>query len=195
MASIINLDNTTPAAPPGYTNVMWRGDSSVPRNVSAYVPAASSSIPTALKYATSWVSQTSVTVTHNLGTTAVIVQVYDSNDNQVAAQNVAITSANVVTLTFGAGFSGSVVVVGFVTGIPTQEFSVSWTAQTSVSVTHNLNSTNVIVQVYDASGNLAAPQNVAITNANVVTLTFGASFSGSVTVIGIASPVQQIAAT
>ena len=178
MASIINLDNTTPAAPPGYTNVMWQGDSSVPRNVSAYVPAASSSIPTALKYATSWVSQTSVTVTHNLGTTAVIVQVYDSNDNQVAAQNVAITSANVVTLTFGAGFSGSVVVVGFVTGIPTQEFSVSWTAQTSVSVTHNLNSTNVIVQVYDASGNLAAPQNVAITNVNVVTLTFGASFSG-----------------
>ena len=38
MASIINLDNTTPAPPTGLTNVEWQGDSSTPRNVSAYVP-------------------------------------------------------------------------------------------------------------------------------------------------------------
>jgi hypothetical protein len=38
MASIINLDNTTPAPPAGLTNVEWQGDSSTPRNVSAYVP-------------------------------------------------------------------------------------------------------------------------------------------------------------
>jgi hypothetical protein len=38
MASIINLANTTPAPPSGLTNVEWQGDSSTPRNVSAYVP-------------------------------------------------------------------------------------------------------------------------------------------------------------
>jgi hypothetical protein len=38
MATIINLDNTTPAPPTGLTNVGWQGDSSNPRNVSAYVP-------------------------------------------------------------------------------------------------------------------------------------------------------------
>lgn len=38
MAGIINLDNTTPAPPTGLTNVEWQGDSSTPRNVSAYLP-------------------------------------------------------------------------------------------------------------------------------------------------------------
>ena len=38
MASIINLDNTTPSPPSGLTNVEWQGDSSTPRNVSAYLP-------------------------------------------------------------------------------------------------------------------------------------------------------------
>ena len=38
MAGIINLNNTTPAPPSGNTNVEWQGDSSTPRNVSAYLP-------------------------------------------------------------------------------------------------------------------------------------------------------------
>ena len=63
-------------------------------------------------YSTSWTSQTSVMVTHNLNTTAVIVMVYDGSGNQVIPQNVAVTSSTVVTLTFGAAFTGSVVVIG-----------------------------------------------------------------------------------
>jgi hypothetical protein len=51
-------------------------------------------------------------------------------------------------------------------------------------VSHNLGTTAVIVQVYDASGNQEIPQNIAITDANTVTLTFGASFTGSVSVMG-----------
>lgn len=64
------------------------------------------------KYTTSWTSQTSVTVTHNLGTTAVIVQVYDGSGVLVAPESITATSTNVVTLTFGAAFTGSVVVLG-----------------------------------------------------------------------------------
>lgn len=62
-------------------------------------------------YSTSWTSQTSVTVTHNLGTSNVLVQVRDSSNNLVQPQSVTITSANVVTLAFGANFSGSVLVL------------------------------------------------------------------------------------
>ena len=36
--AIINFDDTTPAPPAGKTNVKWQGDSSSPRNVSAYMP-------------------------------------------------------------------------------------------------------------------------------------------------------------
>jgi len=38
MAGIINLNDTTPAPPSGLANVEWQGDSSTPRNVSAYLP-------------------------------------------------------------------------------------------------------------------------------------------------------------
>lgn len=65
-----------------------------------------------------------------------------------------------------------------------QRFTQSWTAQTSVTVTHNIGSTSVLVQVFDGSGNIVTPQNIAITSGNVVTLTFGAAFTGSVLVIG-----------
>jgi hypothetical protein len=64
------------------------------------------------KYTTSWSAQTSVTVTHNLGTTAVIVQVATAGGVLVQPESITITSGNVVTLTFGAAFTGSVVVIG-----------------------------------------------------------------------------------
>ena len=38
MASIINLNDGTPSPPTGVVNVKWQGDSSTPRNVSAYMP-------------------------------------------------------------------------------------------------------------------------------------------------------------
>jgi hypothetical protein len=49
---------------------------------------------------------------HNLGTTDVIVQVYDGSSVLVIPESVTVTSSNVVTLSFGAAFTGSVVVAG-----------------------------------------------------------------------------------
>ena len=51
-------------------------------------------------------------MTHNLGTTSVIVQVFDASGVQVQPESVTVTSSNVVTLAFGAAFTGSVVVIG-----------------------------------------------------------------------------------
>lgn len=103
----INFSNTTPAAPGGNVNVSWQNDGS--GNLSAYIPNGAGGT---VKYTTSWTSQTSVTVTHNLGTTAVIVQVFDASGVLQQPESVTITSSNVVTLTFGASFTGSVVVIG-----------------------------------------------------------------------------------
>ena len=36
--ALINLNDTTPAAPSGYQNAKWQGDGSSPRDVSAYIP-------------------------------------------------------------------------------------------------------------------------------------------------------------
>lgn len=75
------------------------------RDVSAYVPIAPS------KYSTTFTSVTSVTVTHNLNTLAVIVAVYDSSGNQLDC-GVQATGVNTVVLTFDNAQSGSVVVIG-----------------------------------------------------------------------------------
>jgi hypothetical protein len=150
------------------------------------IAAPGGSVTSASIYTTSWSAQMSVTVTHNLGTRQVLVQVFDASGNVVIPQSATITSGNVVTLTFGAAFTGSVVALGFVsTPSSAQEYSTSWTAQTSVTVTHNLNSSDPLVQVFDGSGNLVEPQSLVVTSANVVTLGFGAAFTGSVTVVAI----------
>lgn len=159
----------------------------------AFVEAALGTGALALaKYTTSWSAQTSVTVTHNLNSRAVMVQVFDASGNVVTPQNIAITSANVITLTFGVSFTGSVVVIAAATVTPS--YSTSWTAQTSVTVTHNLGSLDPLVMVYDAAGNQVAAQNVAVTSPNVVTLTFGVSFTGSVVAMAL-SVVRQATAS
>ncbi len=138
--------------------------------------------PTAQSYTTSWVAQTSVTVTHNLGTENVFVQVTDASGNIVIPEDIDITSGTALTLAFGAAFTGSVLVVALQQGV--RQFNASWSAQTTVVISHGLGTTAVIVQVYDGSGNQVIPQTVEITNANTVTLTFGASFTGSAVVMG-----------
>jgi hypothetical protein len=64
------------------------------------------------------------------------------------------------------------------------KFSAPIVAQTSIALNHNLGTTAVIVQVRDAAGKRAEPETETVTSANVVTLTFGAAFTGTATVIG-----------
>ena len=104
----INLNDTTPAAPSGRLNVHWQGDSSVPRNVSANIP-----IPvTKFTGAVTFVADTPLAVTHGLGTAAILAAVYDSGGVLVGGGNIVATSTTVVTVTFGIGFTGTIVVMG-----------------------------------------------------------------------------------
>lgn len=64
------------------------------------------------KYTQSFSSATSVTVSHDLNTTAVTVQVFSSSGVQVIPDVVTITDANTVTLAFTDAFTGTVVVIG-----------------------------------------------------------------------------------
>lgn len=49
MATIINLSNTTPAAPSGTQNVLWQGDANNPRNASAALPPPTTSLMGGIK--------------------------------------------------------------------------------------------------------------------------------------------------
>lgn len=66
------------------------------------------------KYSTTFSSATTVTVTHSLGTSNVLVQVFDNSSPPVyiIPAGIEITNSNTVTITFAASQSGSVVVIG-----------------------------------------------------------------------------------
>lgn len=63
------------------------------------------------------------------------------------------------------------------------KFTQSWTAQTTVTVTHGLNTTDVGWWVYDSTGLATTPATVTVTSSSVLTLTFGSPFTGRVVVM------------
>lgn len=63
-------------------------------------------------------------------------------------------------------------------------FVQSFTAATTVTASHMLDTTAVMVSVYNATGLLITPATVTVTDANTVTLTFGSPTTGTVVIIG-----------
>lgn len=61
-------------------------------------------------------------------------------------------------------------------------YSVSITAQTTVTVTHNLNTTDIIVACYNASNVQITPSSVTINNSNTCTVVFSGSTTGKIVV-------------
>lgn len=66
---------------------------------------------------TAFTAQTSVTVTHNLGTLNVVPTCYDGSDREIEPHTVTVTSINAVTVTFLAAQTGRCVVNGSGTGV------------------------------------------------------------------------------
>lgn len=54
---------------------------------------------------------------------------------------------------------------------------------TTWTFTHNLNSVNPVIQIYDENQHMVQPDNIAITNNNTVTITFAKAISG--TAVGV----------
>jgi len=138
------------------------------------------------KYVASFTSQTSVTVTHNLNDSNPVVEIYDNNAQQIDADSVIVTNANVVTLTFNVATTGFCIVhagVGIATGV-TAYYTQGFISQTSVAVPHALNQKYVAVKVYDSGDSEIEPATVVLTDANNLTVTFGSSTTGTIVVVG-----------
>jgi hypothetical protein len=73
-----------------------------------------------------------------------------------------------------------------INGTGISNYSQSFTSQTSVTLTHGLNTTAVIVQCFDGSANAILPSNINLTSVNSVTVTFGIAQTGSCNVNGAA---------
>lgn len=58
------------------------------------------------------VAGTPLAITHGLNTLSVIAMAYDGSGNQMLFGALTVTSANVITVTFGIGFTGSICILG-----------------------------------------------------------------------------------
>ena len=128
-------------------------------------------------------------VSHNFSSKNLVISIYDQNDNQIIPANVNLTNLNSVTITFNQLSTGTVVVAkgGHIVGGNATISQVStvtdtFTSATSKVVTHNFDTRNVLVSVYDNQYNQIIPETVNVANLNSVTVTFTQLSSGFVVV-------------
>jgi hypothetical protein len=132
-------------------------------------------------YTTAWVAQASVVVTHNLGTTAVIVEVMDSTGLVSLPDSITVSGPNTVVLEFGAAFTGSCMVIDGTPGVTS--YTQAFAGTTAISIPHFLNSNAVLVQAFSVEGLAVQPESITILDPNHVQLDFGSAFTGSVVVV------------
>jgi hypothetical protein len=133
-------------------------------------------------YSQAFTGQTSVLLTHNLGTANVVVECFDAGNGQVEYATDTIIDLNNVIVTFFAPQSGRCVVNGF-GGPSVNRFVTAFTAQTSVIVaapTHNLGTGDLSVTCYDGGSpkTRVEPDRVNVDSSNNVTVSFYAAQTG-----------------
>ena len=136
-------------------------------------------------------NQSSIVVTHNFGSKNVFISVYDNSDSQIIPQSVVLTNSNTVTVGLSGNHSGYVVVGKgghLVSGTFVQEVSevatvtASFDNQSSINVSHNFNSRNVIVSIYDSNYSQLIPETLTLTDENSVDIVLSGNHSGHVVV-------------
>ena len=128
-------------------------------------------------------SQTSVTVTHNLADDEPIVQVYNGSNIKIEPDSVTIIDVNSLTVTFATATSGKIIIHGG-NGVNNGMYETSITAQTTTTITHNLQHMYPNVVCYDSSEVLVEPQSVTAVDEDSLTIVFNSSFTGTVMVSG-----------
>jgi hypothetical protein len=125
-------------------------------------------------------SGSNITYNHGLGTKAIVTNIYDSGGYQIAPNSLT-SSLNKVDFDFTFPTEGWIVVQ------PAQ-YSQSFSASTSVNVSHSLNTQNIIVNTFDSNDTLIVPDLVTISGSNNIIVDFAFTSSGYISVIeGIVS--------
>lgn len=119
-------------------------------------------------------------ITHNLATTSVNVQVFDSNNRVIIPDEIETTGPNTCSVTFNTAQIGRAVIVsGHFDGVvkPTYAYTHQQTSSsTSWVITHNLGY-NPIVRVFIGT-NEVQPQSIVHDSTNQVTITFATAQVG-----------------
>ena len=133
----------------------------------------------------------SIAVTHNFNSKNILVSVYGTNDAQIIPSSVILTNNNTTTIGLSSPQSGYVVVAKgghIVSGTLVQEVTTvatvtaSFDTQSTISVTHNFNSKNLVISVYNSNDSQIIPASVTLTDLNTATIGLSSAQSGYVVV-------------
>jgi len=129
------------------------------------------------------------TVEHGFDTQNLIINVFDENNDLFLPERVRLTDNNNIDITFATASSGKVVVAKgghIVSG--SQEvseiatLSADFSGVTFVSASHNFNTRNIIVQVYDENNYQIIPNSVELPDLDTAVIRFTTEKSGSVVI-------------
>jgi hypothetical protein len=127
----------------------------------------------------------SVTLTHGFGTKNILVGCYDNSDQVIEPGSITLPSTNTAVVTFAGLRSGRCVVEG---GSGTAPGSFAFTNQTSITLSHNLQTQNVVTACYSAANVQIVPSTLTVVDANTVTVAFSSAQSGRCVVNGGVGP-------
>ena len=145
-------------------------------------------------------NQSTINVSHNFDTRNVLVSAYDASFNQLIPQTVSLTDTNTVQVVLSAADSGHIVVAkgghvvsgstaaSNITGL-SDEIQTLTSYRETVSgasfynVTHSLDEEYPFVQAWNTTNNTQEqPLDVESINANVISVSFSANFTGKIIV-------------
>src|SRR5215831_4318013 len=138
-------------------------------------------------------ANTNYTLTHNLGTTTPIVQMYDAVTQTQIVGQITVVSANAINVSFAQAVPDNVTVVistggsppasGAPTGPWTGTILAPITINTTYTLNHNLNTSAPIVQLWDAITHMLMQAQVIAINNNQITVLFSQAPPNNVTVV------------
>ena len=108
-----------------------------------------------------------------------------ANRRDLLARNITGSNALIsgsLTISGSANISGSISLNGSVLSA-VSGFQQTFSAATTWTVTHNLNTSYPVITVYDSSNRVVLPASITATSANVVTITFNVATAGSVNIL------------
>lgn len=126
-------------------------------------------------------ASTTITVTHNLGSLDVLWAIWSNSDKHVAGVTAVKTSTNVLTLTFSAApASDEYRVLVFRPGDAARLYTQTFTAASTVVITHNLGRLPSGISVYSPSGQKVGVRMTVDTT--TATLSFAGYDNGNYTI-------------
>ena len=138
-------------------------------------------------------ASTNYTLTHNLGTTTPIVQMYDAVTQTQIVGQITVSSANAIVVSFAQAVPDNVTVVistggsppasGTPTGPWTGTILAPITANATYTLNHNLNIAAPLVQLWDAITHMLIQAQVIAINNNQITVLFSQAPPNNVTVV------------